>query len=109
MLGDDLIEVRITAPTIEVAQRLAELLVTERLAACAQVLPGLTSTYRWQGRVERAVEHLILVKTTGRRFRAVRERVRAEHPYDVPEVLAVPIVHDSSPYAAWVRDAVRDR
>ena len=64
----------------------------ERLAACVQVVPGVTSVYLWDGAVESAEEHLLLVKSTLERFEALRERVRSEHRYDTPEVLAVPVV-----------------
>ena len=96
------VEVRVTAPDAETARRLARLLVEERLAACVQVLPGITSVYRWEGTVEVATEHLLLVKSTSERFEAIRERVCAEHPYDTPEVLAVPVVAADVRYAAWL-------
>ena len=101
----DLVEVRISAPDAEVAQALADLLVGERLAACAQLLP-ITSTYRWQGAVETEAEVLVLAKTTAGRFDDLCARVRAEHPYDNPEILAVPVVAAAEPYAAWLADAV---
>jgi len=103
----DLVEVRISAPDAEVAQALAELLVTERLAACAQLVP-VTSTYRWQGAVETEPEVLVLAKTTAVRFEEICARVRAAHPYDNPEILAVPVVAAAEPYAAWLTDMVSD-
>ncbi|PRY52885.1 divalent cation tolerance protein [Knoellia remsis] len=103
--GHDLLEVRISAPA-EHAQRLARLLVEERLAACAQVLPNMTSTFRWDGQVATELEQLILAKTHRSRFAAILERVGAEHPYDVPEILAVPIVDVSESYAAWLATEV---
>ena len=96
------VEVRVTAPDAATATRLARLLVEERLAACVQVLPGITSVYRWEGAVETAPEHLLLVKTTSERFEAIRMRVRSEHPYDTPEVIAVPVVAADPRYAAWL-------
>ncbi len=106
-MGEDLLEVRIAAPDKASGDALARLLVTERLAACCQVLGPMTSVYRWEDEVRTAEEHLLLAKTTARLFAALEERVRAEHPYDMPEILAVPAVGVSEPYAAWLAGAVR--
>lgn len=106
-VGTAFVEVHLTAPDAETAHRLARLLVDEGLAACVQALPGVRSTYRWEGQVETAEEHLLLVKSTAERFEAIRERVCAEHPYDTAEVLAVPVVAIDPRYAAWVRSSVR--
>lgn len=100
------LEVRVTTPDAASAHRIARLLVEERLAACVQVLPGVTSVYRWEGAVETAAEHLLLVKTDAGHFDDIRERVRAEHPYDTPEVLAVPVAAVDERYAAWLDDAL---
>ncbi|WP_377638846.1 divalent-cation tolerance protein CutA [Oryzobacter terrae] len=102
----ELVEVRVTAPDGETATALARALVDAGLAACVQVLPGITSTYRWQGAVEEEQEHLLLVKSTAARFEDIRALVRSEHPYDTPEVLAVPVVAADPAYAAWVVDTV---
>jgi periplasmic divalent cation tolerance protein len=102
-----LLELRISAPDAAVAQALADLLVGERLAACAQLVP-ITSTYRWQGAIETQPEVLVLAKTTAARFDAICTRVRAEHPYDNPEIIAVPVVAATEPYAAWLADAVSE-
>lgn len=101
----DVLEVRISAPATE-APRLARALVDERLAACVQTLPGVTSTYRWQGGVETADEVLLLAKTTTDRFRELVARVTRLHPYDVPEIVAVPLTHLSEPYAAWLAECL---
>lgn len=96
-----ILEVRITAPA-EDAARIARLLVTERLAACAQVLPRITSTFRWAGEVVTAQEHLILAKSHRGRFDRICERVGEIHPYETPEIIAVPILDASAAYAAWL-------
>lgn len=101
-----IVEVRISAPNAVVAQALATALVESRLAACAQVLSPMTSTYRWEGAVETEQEHLLLAKSTADRFDAICERVREEHPYDNPEILAVPVVAAAEPYAAWLADCL---
>ena len=104
----DLVEVRTTAPDAETATQLARALVEARLAACVQVVPGVTSTYVWQGEVEEEAEHLLLVKSTAARFEPIRALLRSEHPYEMPEVLAVAVVSADPAYAAWVRHAVAD-
>lgn len=101
-----LVEVRIAAPSDDAA-RIAEVLVTERLAACAQVLPGATSTFRWDGRVTTAAEHLVLAKTHRSHFDRICERVGEIHPYQTPEIIAVPIVESSAAYAVWLLAEVR--
>jgi periplasmic divalent cation tolerance protein len=103
----DLVEVRVSAPTAEVAAALAASLVRARLAACAQVLGPMTSTYWWEGEVQTDTEHLLLLKTERRLFEPLADRVRAEHPYETPEILAVPVVAANEAYAAWLAAAVR--
>lgn len=100
-----ILEVRIAAPA-EHAAHIAELLVTERLAACAQVLPGMTSTYRWDGEVVSAAEHLVLAKSHRGRFDRICERVGEIHPYETPEIIAVPIIDASAAYAAWLLNEI---
>ncbi len=99
----DALVVLVTAPSAEKAAELARALVEERLAACGNVVPGLRSVYRWEGRVQDDAEALLLLKTTRARFRALRDRVLALHPYDVPEVLALPVEAGAAPYLAWLR------
>ena len=96
-----ILEVRIAAPP-EHAARIAELLVTERLAACVQVIPGMTSTYRWDGEVVSSDEHLVLAKSHRGRFDRICARVGEIHPYETPEIIAVPIIDASAAYAAWL-------
>ena len=94
--------VLVTMPTAERAAELARALVEERLAACGNVVPGLRSIYRWEGRVVDEPEVLLVLKTTAARFEALRDRVLALHPYPVPEVLALPVDAGSAAYLAWV-------
>lgn len=102
----DSVVVMVTCPTRKVARRLADTLVNGRLAACVNVLPGIESTFRWQGKTERCREVLLLIKTTARRFPQLRAAVRKLHPYDVPEIIALPIVAGHAPYLRWVTSAV---
>lgn len=95
-----------TAPRAEDAEFLARELVERRLAACVNILPPLTSIYRWRGEVERTEEVLMVVKTTEERFEAVREAIVKGHPYDVPEVLALEVKAGHAPYLAWLDESV---
>ena len=95
-----------TAPSAEVADALATALVEERLAACANLVPGVTSIFRWQGAMQREAEVLLLLKTTAAAEGRLRARLLELHPYDVPEVLALSPVDGYAPYADWVRDEV---
>jgi len=94
--------VLVTAPAGEEGPALARSLVDERLAACVTVLPGVSSVYRWEGAVETASESLLLVKTRRDRLDHLRERIVELHPYDVPEVVALPIVGGLEAYLDWV-------
>lgn len=101
-MATDALVVLVTAPSADKAAELARALVEERLAACGNVVPGLRSIYRWEGRVQEDAEALLLLKTTRARFEALRERVLALHPYQVPEVLALPVEAGSAAYLAWI-------
>jgi periplasmic divalent cation tolerance protein len=98
----DALVVLVTAPSAEKAAELARALVEERLAACGNVVPGLRSIYRWEGKVHDDAEALLVLKTTRARFEALRDRVLALHPYEVPEVLALPVEAGSAAYLAWI-------
>lgn len=95
-----------TAPDVAVAESLATRVVEERLAACANVIPGVTSIYWWQGEVQRDEELLVVFKTTAGTLPSLRERLVELHPYDVPEVLALPVPDGSEDYLDWVRQEV---
>ena len=99
--------VLVTCPTRAVARRLANRLVKDRLAACVNALPGIESTFWWQGRVDRCREVLLVIKTTAGRFPLLKRTVTQLHPYEVPEVIALPLVAGHRPYLAWVRYALR--
>mgnify|MGYP006383139605 CR=1 FL=1 len=91
-----------TCPDEASAARIAHALVEERLAACVNRVPGLRSTYRWRGAVHEDSEVLLVIKTAEDRFEALRERVVALHPYELPEIVAVPITHGLAPYLDWI-------
>lgn len=99
--------VLVTTPTTERAAEIARALVEERLAACGNVVPGLRSIYRWEGKVQEDDEALLVLKTTRDRFEALRERVLSLHPYEVPEVIALPVEAGSAPYLSWLAAETR--
>ena len=104
--ADDLAIVFSTTASREEGLDIARRLVGEQLAACVTVVPAVRSIFAWQGKLEEADEALLVVKTRRDRLPAVEARIRALHSYDVPEVLAIPVVAGSEPYVGWVRDAV---
>lgn len=105
-MPEDAIIVFMTAPNGEEAARLADLLIGAHLAACVQILPEMESVYRWEGKIERESEVLLLAKTTTAKFADLEREVRALHSYETPEIIAVPVVAGSSPYLAWLIDSL---
>ena len=104
-MSEDAIVVFLTAANGEEATRLADMLVGAHLAACVQILPEMESVYRWQGKIERSSEVLLIVKTTSAKFDDLEREVRALHSYDTPEIVAVPILTGSAPYLEWLNQA----
>lgn len=96
----------VTASSVEEADRIGQALVHERLAACANLVPAITSSYWWRGRVERAGEALLILKTRQDLVDALSARVRALHSYTVPEVIAFPIVAGNPDYLHWIDDSL---
>ena len=89
------------------AEKLAALLVERRLAACVNVLSPCTSVYRWQGEIQRDEEHPLLIKTTQDRYAELELLIRANHPYELPEIIAVPIVRGQPAYLQWIFSETR--
>ena len=102
----DCVQVTTTLPDEETAERIARGLVAERLAACAQVLGPVSSTYCWKGEVERAREWYCHLKTTSARMPELQRRLLELHPYDTPEIIAVPIVQGDGDYLRWIAETV---
>ena len=96
-----------TAPSAEVAERIGRSLVEERLAACANVVGGITSIFWWDDAVQREGEVLVILKTTAGGVGALGRRLAELHPYEVPELIAFPIQAGHAPYLDWVRGEVR--
>ena len=101
----DAIAILVTCPDAATAERIAATLVEERLAACVNVKPGITSFYRWEGRVQKDEELLLIIKTRADRITALEARVKALHPFDVPEFVALPIVAGSAEYLRWIDES----
>jgi periplasmic divalent cation tolerance protein len=95
-----------TAPSRDQARTLARTLVEERLAACCNIIDGVESIYRWEGTVEEGREVLLVIKTTAERFEEMKERALALHPYDLPELVALPVVAGSPAYLGWITGSV---
>ena len=96
----------VTAGSDEEAARIARALVEERLAACVNIIPGVRSIYRWQGKVEDDREVLMVIKTNAESLDKLEERVRALHSYEVPEIIALRIDRGSEPYLDWLAGSV---
>jgi periplasmic divalent cation tolerance protein len=99
--------VLVTAPSEEVGTELGRRLVEERLAACVNLVPGLRSLFHWEGKVAREAEVLLILKSRRGLWDRLRATVREIHPYDVPEILALPVVHGDPDYLAWLAEETR--
>jgi periplasmic divalent cation tolerance protein len=106
---DKLIVVLTSCPNQEVAGQLSRALVMEGLAACVNAVPGVASTYIWKGEVQTDSEVLLLIKTTETRFEALKSRIAALHPYELPELVAIPVCAGAENYLAWVRENVKSQ
>jgi len=98
----DYIQIVTTAGTRDDAQRIARALVDERLAACVQVVGPVASTYRWKGQIESGEEWQCWAKTRQSLYERVEQAIRRLHPYEVPEILALPVLAGSAAYLAWL-------
>jgi periplasmic divalent cation tolerance protein len=96
-----------TVAAAEDAERIARSLVEKGVAACVNVVPGVVSFYRWQGRLEREAEVLLVIKTRGERLEDLKGVLIAEHPYEVPELVALKVAGGHAPYLEWLADSVR--
>jgi len=91
-----------TCPDKDTAEKIARLLVNDKLAACVNILPGITSVYRWHEQVESAQEHLLLIKANKSRYQAIETTIKKHHPYELPEIIAVPIENGLPEYLHWI-------
>lgn len=95
-----------TAPDAGSAQKIARGLVENKLAACVTALPRVRSTYRWKKKIESVQETLLLIKTTRTRWKAVERFVRGVHPYELPQLIALPVTEGSKAYLKWMEDSI---
>jgi periplasmic divalent cation tolerance protein len=105
-MAAEAIVVFMTAANREEAARLADMLVGSHLAACVQILPEIESVYRWQGKIERQEEVLLLAKSTSDKFGELDREVRALHSYETPEIVAVSLTDVSEPYLKWLNQSL---
>lgn len=91
-----------TCPDDKVAKKLATHLVSKKLAACVNIVPGLTSVYEWQGEIETAQEHLLLIKSRDDVYPQIEAAILEQHPYELPEIVAVPMAHALPQYLEWM-------
>lgn len=97
--------VLVTIPP-ERAQEMARTLVQERLAGCVNIVPGLHSVYRWEGEIVEDPESLLLIKTVGEQYPALEARIKSLHPYEIPEIVALPADRASPEFLSWLRQSV---
>jgi|SRR5665213_2955333 len=96
-------------PDAASADRMANILVESGMAACVNCLPSVRSVYRWRGKIEHALETTLFIKTRVDRYADVEQAIRAHHPYEIPEIIAMPITHGLSQYLRWVTDESENR
>lgn len=100
--------VLVTTPGREDALNIAENIVAERLCACCNILEGVSSVFVWKGSVEREDECLMIIKTSAARYEELEERIKSLHDYDVPEIIALPLVAGNSSYLEWIEGVLEE-
>lgn len=93
-----------TCPDYEMAEKLATLAVNDKLAACVNILPNITSIYRWQGKVEKTQEYLLIIKSQKNKYNQIEELIKINHPYQIPEIIASPIINGLVEYLTWIKE-----
>lgn len=96
-----------TCPNQNSAEIIAKYLVSKHLAACVNIMPSLTSIYEWQGEIETAQEHLLIIKSQQQQFTAIEAAIKVIHPYQIPEIIAVAIEQGSAEYLKWIDSCLR--
>ncbi|CAN6296225.1 unnamed protein product [Urochloa humidicola] len=102
------IVVYVTVPNREAGKKLSESIISEKLAACVNIVPGIESVYWWEGKVQSDAEELLIIKTRESLLDALTEHVKANHEYDVPEVIALPITGGNSKYLEWIKNSTKE-
>lgn len=101
-MTQQLAQIVLTTCPADAAERLARGLIEARLAACVNIVPGVRSVYRWRGAIETADEVLLVIKGNSEQFGAIEAHIRAAHPYELPELIAVPVVAGLAAYVSWL-------
>ncbi len=96
----------VTAPSRKVAERLAKGILSKKLAACVSLIPGIRSWYWWKGKVASDPEVLLVIKTAASRLESLRRWIRANHPYELPEFLALPVAYGDASYLKWIESSL---
>ncbi|NMF60740.1 divalent-cation tolerance protein CutA [Pseudanabaena yagii] len=108
MSNPELIVIMTTFPDLNIANNIAKILVEEKLAACVQVMPSMTSTYIWEGKTCQESEHLVLIKTMASLYESLSARLSSLHPYEVPEIIAIPAIAVEQNYLLWAKSIFGD-
>lgn len=102
----EILMVFVTVPGLKDGNRISKEIVISRLAACVTIIPGVRSMYWWEGKIARANEAMLVVKTTRNQYRRLERKILELHPYEVPEILAIPLVTGSPQYIEWIKAEV---
>jgi len=105
----EIIVVFVTVPGLKEGSRISRAVLTSRLAACVNVIPGIQSMYQWKGKIVQEKEAMLVIKTTRLRYRKLEEKIKELHSYEVPEVIAIPLICGSSQYIEWVTKEVANK
>jgi len=106
---NEIVMVFVTVPSLREASRISKAVLTSRLAACVNVIPGIQSMYQWKGKIVQEKEAMLVLKTTRLRYRKLEEKIKELHPYEAPEVIAIPLICGSSQYIEWVTREVANK
>lgn len=103
-MNQSAIQVFVSCETEKQAKTMVESLLNDQIVACGQIVPKIESFYRWQGRVERAEECLLILKTQAKHFDAIEKRIKELHSYDTPEIIAMPVTQGATEYLKWINE-----
>ena len=109
ILKGEIVIVFVTVPGLREGRRISKAVLTSRLAACVNVIPGIQSMYQWKGKIVQEKEAMLVLKTTRPRYRKLEQKIKQLHPYEVPEVIAIPMICGSSQYIEWVTKEVANK
>lgn len=106
-MNESFIQVFVSCESMQQAKTMVDSLLNDQIIACAQILPTVKSFYRWQGRIETAEECLLLLKSTAAQFTRIEQTIKKLHSYQVPEIIAVPLVNGSTEYLNWINEQIK--